>query len=182
MLLLPLVLAGPLVQIQPTYVHTVGYLITSLNCLVPRSMYTVWEPDQATACMVALVVQLPCPLSHSPTLPGPLPPSSHPPPLLPHTHSYIPCCLLCRLWLVSCCLGWAILLQDAWGKERFQAVHGDLPELLLKLLISAPKEYITGGNNKPSSKRMVSSCRQFKTRNCRATHVCICYESKHEET
>ena len=125
-------------------------------------MYTVWEPDQATACMVALVVQLPCPLHHSPTLPGPLPPSSHPPPLLPH--SYIPCCLLCRLWLVSCCRDRAILLQDAWGKERFQAVHGDLPELLLKLLISAPKEYITGGNNEPSSKRMVSSCRQFKTR------------------
>ena len=59
-----------------------------------------------------------------------------------HTHSYIPCCLLCRLWLVSCCLGRAILLQDVWGKEHIQAVHGDLPELLLKLLISAPKECI----------------------------------------
>ena len=114
------------------------------NCLVPRSICTVWEPDQANACMAALVVQLPCPLlRHSPTLPGPLPLSSHPPPLLPYTHSYIPCCLLCCLWLVGCCLGRAILLQDVWGKERFQAVHGDLPELLLKLLISAPKEYIT---------------------------------------
>ena len=121
LLLPPLVLTGPPLQIQPTCTQ---YKITSLNCLVPRShLY-----DMGTRPGNCMYVYSPSSLS------------SHPPPL---PLSYIPCCLLCHLWLVGCCLGRAILLQDVWGEEHFQAVHSNLPELLLKLLISGPKEYIS---------------------------------------